>query len=70
MSEIKETGTDLASDTMVREVLSDFRILLEYIFRVVEVAAEQGDSGIEEMVKTFIHSLEKHQWMLSAFMAK
>lgn len=69
-SEIKETGPDLPSDLMVREVLSDFRILLQYMFAVVETAAEQGDSGSEEMVKRFIHNIEKHHWMLSAFLAK
>lgn len=70
LSEIKETGTDLSSDIMVREVLSDYRILLEYMFTVVEVAVGMGDSGTEEMVKGFIQTIEKHHWMLSAFMAK
>ena len=69
-SEIKETGADLPSDLMVREVLSDFRILLEYMFSVVDVAIDQGDSGTEEMVKKFIHDIEKHHWMLTAFLAK
>lgn len=69
-AEIKETGSDLPSDIMVREVLSDFRILLEYMFSVVEVSIEQGDSGTEEMVKTFIHDIEKHHWMMTAFLAK
>ncbi len=69
-SEITEAGTDVPSDLMVREVLSDFRILLEHMFEVVDVAVEQGDSGTEEMVKSFIKAIEKHHWMLSAFMAK
>jgi starvation-inducible DNA-binding protein len=69
-AEIKETGADLPSDIMVREILSDFRILLQYMFSVVEVAIEQEDSGTEEMVKKFIHDIEKHHWMLSAFLAK
>ncbi len=69
-AEIKETGSDLSSDIMVREVLSDFRILLQYMMAVVEVAVEQGDSGTEEMVKKFIHDIEKHHWMLTAFLAK
>lgn len=70
LAQIKETGTDLPSDLMVREILSDFRILLEFMFNVVDVAAEQGDSGTEEMVKVFIHNIEKHHWMLTAFLAK
>lgn len=69
-SEIKETGTDLDSDIMVREILSDFKILLDSMVKTVETSIEQEDSGTEEMVKVFINSIEKHHWMLSAFLAK
>jgi starvation-inducible DNA-binding protein len=69
-AELKESGSQLSSELMVRELLSDYRILLQYMFAVVEVAVEIGDSGTEEMVKKFINSIEKHHWMLSAFMAK
>jgi starvation-inducible DNA-binding protein len=70
ISEIKETSAELKSDVMVREVLSDYRILLQYMFSVVEVAVDQNDSGSEEMIKKFINSIEKHHWMLSAFLSK
>jgi starvation-inducible DNA-binding protein len=70
VSTIKETGTDLESSTMVREVLSDFTILLHFMADAVHAAAEQGDSGTEEMIKKFINKLEKHHWMLTAFLAK
>ena len=69
-SDIKETSPSLTSDLMVREILSDYRILLEHMFTVVDIAAAQRDSGTEEMVKVFIHDIEKHHWMLSAFLAK
>jgi starvation-inducible DNA-binding protein len=70
VAEIKETTTELESDVMVRELLNDYTILLKYMFNVVEVAVAQGDSGTEEMVKRFINGIEKHHWMLSAFLAK
>lgn len=69
-AEIKETTSQLTSELMVRELLSDYRILLQYMFKVVEVAAQHSDSGTEEMVKVFIHHIEKHHWMLSSFMSK
>ena len=69
-AELKETTSQLGSELMVRELLSDYRILLQYMFAVVDVAAEHGDSGTEEMIKRFINSIEKHHWMLSAFMAQ
>lgn len=70
VSEIKETSSNLESDLMVREILSDYTILLKYMFNVVEVAVAQEDSGTEEMVKRFINTKEKHHWMLTAFLAK
>lgn len=70
ISVIKETGSDLSSDIMVREILSDYTLLLESMSAVVDSAATMGDSGTEEMVKVFVNSIEKHHWMLSAFMAK
>lgn len=70
VSEIKETSTDLTSDVMVREVLRDYRILLECMSSTVELASSQNDSGTEEMVKVFINHIEKHHWMLTAFQAK
>lgn len=69
-SEIKETGSQLSSELMVRELLSDYRILLQYMFTVVETAVQHSDSGTEEMVKVFINRVEKHHWMLSSFMSK
>ena len=69
-SEIKETGTDLDSDIMVREILADFSILLDSMATTVATAVEQEDSGTEEMVKVFINHIEKHHWMMSAFLAK
>lgn len=70
MSDVKETSTTLSAELMVREILSDYRILLEQMFTAVDIAVEQRDSGTERMVKGFIHNIEKHHWMLSAFLAK
>ena len=69
-SEIKETGPHLPSEIMVRELLSDYRILLHYLFQAVQIAASYEDSGTEEMLKVFINHIEKNHWMLSAFLAK
>jgi starvation-inducible DNA-binding protein len=67
---IKETTTDIDSDIMVREILSDYTVLLESMFEVIDSSSELGDSGTEEMIKVFVHTIEKHHWMMSAFLAK
>ncbi len=69
-SEIKESGTDLAAIEMVKEILKDQRILLEYMFKVLEFAIENGDSGTEDMIKSYIKQTETDHWMWSAFSAK
>jgi starvation-inducible DNA-binding protein len=69
-SEIKETGTQLPSEIMVRELLSDYHILLQHLFDAVNVAASHEDSGTEEMLKVLINQIEKNHWMLTAFLAK
>ena len=70
-SEIKESASSqMESDLMVRELLSDYRILLQHLNAVVKVASEQEDAGTENMTKSFIKKIEKHHWMLSSFLAK
>ncbi|MEQ9423753.1 MAG: DNA starvation/stationary phase protection protein [Cyclobacteriaceae bacterium] len=69
-SEIKESSTDLSSFEMVQEILNDYLVLLEYMFKVVEIAIENGDSGSEDMVKSYIKGIEKNHWMFTAFSRK
>ena len=66
-SEIKESGTDLTAAEMMKEILKDYEILLEYMFATIEVAVESGDSGTEDMIKGFVKQTEKSHWMLTAF---
>src|SRR5688500_2964653 len=69
-SEMKAASTQHASDIMVRELLNDYRVLIQYLGAVIEIAAEQYDVGTENMIKGYIKKIEKHHWMLTAFLAK
>lgn len=69
-AEIAENEPDLPSREMVRIVLEDYRTLLDYMFRVVEIAIDNGDMGTEDMIKGFIKHTEKKHWMLTAFSQK
>jgi len=66
-AEIKESGTDLNAMEMVKEIIRDYEVLLEYMFKVIEYAIDNGDSGTEDMVKSFVKKTEKNHWMMSAF---
>ncbi len=69
-SEIVERGTNLNSDDMVADILNDYSILLEYMVECIEQAIEFGDSGTEDMIKSFVKQIEEYHWMMSAFSAK
>ncbi|MEQ9165682.1 MAG: DNA starvation/stationary phase protection protein [Fulvivirga sp.] len=66
-AQLKEVNNDFPADEMVREIISDYEILLEQMFNVLDMAIEHGDSGTEDMIKGFIKYTEKNHWMMSAF---
>ncbi len=67
-AEIKEVGTDLPSDEMVKEVLRDFEVLAENMNDVAEKVADLGDSATEDMLIAMIKSIELHHWMFTSFL--
>lgn len=68
-SEIVETGTDLKSDAMAKEILRDFEILLSYMVDVISAAEEIGDSATDDLITGFAQRMEKRHWMLTAFVS-
>ncbi len=66
-SEIKETGSDFTGLEMIREIIKDYEILLESMFRIIEIAIDHGDIGTEVLIKDFVYKTEKNHWMLTAF---
>lgn len=66
-STIKETGTDIKAMDMVREILRDYQVLIEFMYEVIDIAIESGDMGTEDMVKGFVYETEKNHWMMSSF---
>lgn len=68
-AEIKETVPTLTSNEMVKEIISDYEILLSFMSEVVDAAIEIGDVGTEDLMKDFMKSIEKSHWMLTAFIS-
>jgi len=67
VSSIQEVGTDLDSRAMVQEVLKDFEILAENMNECAEKVSDLGDTATEDMLISFIKTLESNHWMLSSF---
>ncbi|MCB0652970.1 MAG: DNA starvation/stationary phase protection protein [Saprospiraceae bacterium] len=68
LAEIKEVGTGLTSEAMVRETLNDFQMLLSFMVDVADAAIDIGDVGTEDLINTFIKNMEKKHWMFNAWM--
>lgn len=69
-SKIEEVGTDLSADEMVKEVLKDYEAMLYFLSEAMNTAAEINDLGTEDMLNSYITDMEKHHWMLNAFLGK
>tara|TARA_R100000951_G_C2613253_1_gene171918 strand:- start:630 stop:1106 length:477 start_codon:yes stop_codon:yes gene_type:complete len=70
ISEIKETGTDLNADEMVKEILRDFEILLSFMVDSIEASEKIGDISTNDLITGFMKRREKKHWMLTAFSKK
>ncbi len=68
VSEIKETGYNLTSVEMTREVLKDIVILDSYLADVAVVAYKLGDVATSDLINTMLKNLEKEHWMLTAWL--
>lgn len=69
ISEIEETGTDLGSTDMVKEILNDFEILLSFMVEATEAAEKIGDKGTDDLITGYVKRMEKQHWMLTAFIS-
>lgn len=69
IAEIEETGTDLSSKEMVKEILKDFEVLLSFMVESVEAAEEIGDKGTDDLITGYMKRMEKQHWMLTAFIS-
>ena len=70
LSHVSEaTGNELAEE-MVQTTIDDFKKVMDALKEAMEAAAEEGDDRTEDLLNANYQSLEKHTWMLSAFLGK
>ncbi|SOC03493.1 starvation-inducible DNA-binding protein [Ureibacillus xyleni] len=68
MSHIKEATGAESTEEMVQTTITDFKTIMSYLKEAMEQAAEEGDDRTEDMLNATYQSLEKHTWMLTAFL--
>ncbi|RYZ96300.1 MAG: DNA starvation/stationary phase protection protein [Sphingobacteriaceae bacterium] len=67
-STIKEANTiGMKDTTMVKAIITDMAALIEMEREILEVTADAGDDGTNDMVNRFMQFKEKNTWMLRSF---
>lgn len=68
LSSIQEAEGRLDANGMVQSVVDDFTMLLGELKEGIEVASSIGDESTADLFIGIHSSLEKHNWMLKAFL--
>ncbi len=70
LSSIKEASGRESADEMVQTVINDFSIIIGELKEGMSLADEVSDETTGDMLLAIHSGLEKHVWMLSAFLGK
>jgi starvation-inducible DNA-binding protein len=68
ISTVKEATGDETAEEMVRSIVNDYSAMISELKEGMEVAEEAGDETTADMLLAIHTELEKHVWMLSAFL--
>ena len=69
-SVVKEAKGDENADKMVATIVDDFSAIMESLKKGMDEAAKVGDDMTEDLLNATYQSIEKHQWMLNAFLGE
>lgn len=70
LSHVQEATGNETADEMVAMIVSDFEKQMQAINNAMQLAAKEGDDRTEDLLNSMYLSLEKHTWMLKAFLDK
>lgn len=69
-SVVSEAKGDEKADEMVSIIAEDFGKTMASLKKGMALAAEEGDDMTEDILNATYQSIEKHQWMLNAFLGE
>ncbi|MEC0225938.1 Dps family protein [Paenibacillus alba] len=67
---VKEAKNDETAEQMVKQLASDFSLVCSELTEGIELAEENKDQPTADLLIGIRSSLEKHSWMLEAFLGK
>ncbi|MGE7918666.1 Dps family protein [Viridibacillus sp. NPDC093762] len=68
ISNVKEATGNESTNEMVEAVISDFEIVMKSLKSGMDEAAKEEDDMTEDLLNATYQSLDKHVWMLKAFL--
>lgn len=68
MSDVKEATGKETTDQMVESVVKDFDVIMKSLKKGMDEAAKDEDDMTEDLLNAVYQSIEKHQWMLNAYL--
>lgn len=68
LSDVEEATGKETTEQMVDSVAKDFSKIMKSLKKGMEEAAKDGDDMTEDLLNATYQSIEKHQWMLNAFL--
>ena len=68
ISSIQEAEGNESAEQMVKNLYDDFSNIAEELKQGMDLAAEVGDETTGDMLLAIHQSIEKHNWMLKAFL--
>lgn len=69
-SVVKEASGNEKADDMVKTIATDYGEIMKSLKKGMEHAAEIGDDMTEDVLNAIYQNIEKHQWMLNAFLGE
>lgn len=68
LSVVKEASGKESTDQMVEAIVKDFDTIMKSLKKGMDEAAKDEDDMTEDLLNAVYQSIEKHQWMLNAFL--
>ena len=68
LSAVKEATNKESANEMVETVVKDFDLIMKSLKKGMDEAAKDEDDMTEDMLNAIYQKIEKHQWMLNAFL--
>lgn len=70
LSSVREASGSEAASEMVQSIINDFSIIIGELKEGMSLAGELDDETTGDMLLAIHSGLEKHVWMLTAFLGK